>query len=81
MELIYLGKEQALRRYATEWWIGKSAHEIALTQLQVAELICPWDVFQGALESALGHPVWTHELASEENISHWFEQLTKEVTQ
>ena len=77
MEHLKLGREEALRRYESQWWVGKSAREIALTQLQVAELICPWGVFHGALESALGHPVWTHQFAFEENISRWFEQLTK----
>ena len=77
MELIYLGKEQALRRYATEWRVGKSPLEIALTQLQVAELICPWSVYHRAMQQALGHTVMTHEFISDENLSRWFEQLTK----
>ena len=77
METISLGKEEALRRYASEWWVGKSSHEIALTQLQIAELICPMSIFHKAMQAALGYPVWINELGDRGRLDSWFEELTK----
>ena len=56
-----IGKEKAIALYDTNWWEGKSHQEIAEFQLFTAELCCPFDVFQEAVEKSLGRPVFTHE--------------------
>jgi len=76
MERISLGYQAAVERYHTQWWEGKSALEIAITQLQVRELIVPFPVFHGALEEALGRPIWTHQF-TEAAMACWFHELTK----
>jgi len=57
----YIGKENAIALYNTEWWKEKSYREIAEFQLSTAELSCPFDVFHEAVEKSLGRPVFTHE--------------------
>lgn len=58
---ISIGKEKAIELYDTEWWKEKSYREIAEFQLFTAELCCPFDVFQEAVEKSLQRPVFTHE--------------------
>lgn len=56
-----IGKEKAIQLYETEWWKERSYREIAEFQLFTAELSCPFDVFQEAVEKSLGRPVFAHE--------------------
>lgn len=58
-----IGREAAIALAQTNWWVGKPAREVALIQMHIAECCMPFDLFQGALEEALGRPVYTHELA------------------
>lgn len=58
-----IGKDKAIALFDSGWWKGASPKDIAKFQLFTAELSMPFDVFHSALESALGRPVWTHELA------------------
>lgn len=58
-----IGKEKAIALSETNWWEGKSAREIAEFQMLTVELCCPFSVFHGAVEEALGRPVFTHEFA------------------
>ena len=59
-----IGKEAAIELHDSEWWKDKTHQEIAAFQLFTAELTCPFDVFQEAVEKTLGRPVWTHEFGS-----------------
>lgn len=76
METISLGREEAIRRYESKWWTGESKLNIAITQLQIEELIVEWGVFREAIEYALGRPVFTREFAGE-GRERMFEEITK----
>lgn len=52
---------EALEKVATRWWEVATPQEIATFQLREDRLCCPFDVFQLAVESTLGRPVFTHE--------------------
>ncbi|HET9893260.1 MAG TPA: hypothetical protein VFQ42_22470 [Mycobacterium sp.] len=54
--------EQAIALANAGWWRNREPREVALFQMHVKRLCMPFDVFHAALESALGRPVWTHEL-------------------
>jgi hypothetical protein len=56
-----IGKDKAIKMYESSWWKGKSYREIAGTQLFIAELCCPFDVFHEAVEKSLDRSVFTHE--------------------
>ena len=53
--------EAALAMEKTHWWETASAREIAMFQMFEGRLVCPFDVFQQAVEDTLKRPVWTHE--------------------
>lgn len=76
MENISIGKEAAMSLYESRWWEGKSAIEIAVTQLQIVELITEFGVFHAAVEEALGRPVFTHEFAFE-GAERMFEEIIR----
>ena len=57
-------REEALAKAATEWWKGKTAHEIVKFQLYEDRLCMPFDLYHEAVEEALSRPVWTHEFAN-----------------
>lgn len=57
-----IGRSRAQALFATEWWLGRPAREIAKFQLLTMELCLPFEIFHRALEDALGRPVWIHEL-------------------
>lgn len=58
-----IGRDKAIALANSGWWEEKSPREIAKFQLFTDELSMPFGVFHEALETALGRPVWTHELA------------------
>lgn len=57
-----LTKDQAIALYQSSWWVGREPRYVAAFQLAVKLGVMPFDLFHQALESALGRPVWTHEL-------------------
>jgi len=61
-----IGKEAAVRLADTKFWEGQSDLDVASFQLFVAELCMPFSVFHGAVERALGRPVFKHEFAAPE---------------
>ena len=63
MKRISLSKEEALARYKSRWWEGKSAIDIALTQLPIDQLILPTAIFADALWSAVGRILSPQEIA------------------
>lgn len=58
---VSIGKEKAIAMYESGWWKDKAPEEICDVQLFTQELCMPFGDFQGAMEKALGRPVWTHE--------------------
>lgn len=60
-----IGREAAVTLFDSKWWEGKTTHEanreIAIFQMEVAELCMPFERFHEAVEIALGRPVFTHE--------------------
>jgi len=76
---INIGKEKAVAFSKTKWWEGQSARTIALVQMKIAELCCDFPVFHTALEEALGHPVFTHEMGIPEQMEHLYKELTGEA--
>jgi hypothetical protein len=53
--------KQAIALAASNWWVGKSARDIAMFQLHEPLLCMPFDLFHKAVEEALKRPVFTHE--------------------
>ena len=58
-----LTHDQASTLFASGWWKGRSAHDIALVQLYEAKLIAPADVFYDALSEVMGYKVGNRDLA------------------
>lgn len=69
--------QEAIALAESGWWEGKTPREIVAFQLYEEKLCMPFGDFHGALEAALGRPVWTHELGSPglENLRAEFEGL------
>lgn len=63
-----LTREQAIQLAATDFWKDMKPQEIARFQLEQRCLCMPFDVFQEAMEKALGRPVWTHEFVDPESL-------------
>ncbi len=63
-----LTREQAVALYESNFWEGMDARDIAVFQVTNDRLCMPFDVFQIAMEEALGRPVFTHELANSDNL-------------
>jgi hypothetical protein len=61
-----IGRETAIGLAKTGWWHERSDYDIALFQLNTEELALPFFDFHGAVEAALGRPVFTHEFANPE---------------
>lgn len=59
-----MDREEALKLIETKWWESATSEDIALFQLNEKRLCCPFDVFQKAVEEAIGRPVFTHEFAN-----------------
>lgn len=56
-----IGKEAAIALGKSGWWKDKSPEEICDVQLFTKELCMDFGDFHGAIEKALGRPVYTHE--------------------
>ena len=61
-------KEEALAKYNSKWWVGKTPREICDFQLYEARLCMPFDKFHEAIEKALDRSVWTHEFADSKGL-------------
>src|SRR5437763_1762184 len=57
-----IGRANAIALSESGWWEGQPARELAKFQLFTVELSMPFEVFRQAIETALGRPVWVHEL-------------------
>lgn len=64
MEVRSIGKNEAVRLFESKWWENFNSRQIAVFQLFTRELCCEFGAFHGAVEAALGRPVWTHQLGS-----------------
>ena len=68
-----IGRQRAIALWETQWWLGRSAREIARFQLFTRELCMPFGLFHQALEEALGRPVFIHELGlNTDGVIHEF---------
>lgn len=67
-ETFSVGKEKAIQMRESKWWEGKTAEEIVRLQLFTDELCLPFGDFHGAVEKALGRPVWTHEFGFADHL-------------
>ena len=63
-----LTREQAIEKFNSKWWVGKTAREICDIQMYENLLCVEWSVFHKAVEECLGRPVWTHEFADKEGL-------------
>ncbi len=52
-------KQEAITLHDSEFWKGMSQKDIATFQLTEERLCMPFEVFQKAMESTLGRPVFT----------------------
>jgi hypothetical protein len=68
-----LTKEQAMKKYYTNWWVRKSYKEIADFQLYETRLCMPFDKFHEAVEKVLNRPVFTHEFADYKALQEEYE--------
>ena len=57
-----VGREAARTLFATAWWEGVTARQVARVQRFTRELCMPFGLFHRVLEDALGRSVWIHEL-------------------
>jgi hypothetical protein len=64
-------REQAIAIAETRWWETAGPKEIVDRQLYESKLIMDFGAYHQALESVLGRPVFTHEMA-------WVERLRAE---
>ena len=67
-KLTSIGKDKAITLAKTGWWKTKTSEEIVRFQLFTEELAMDFGDFHGAVEAALGRPVWTHEFAQLESL-------------
>lgn len=66
--------EQANKFSDSGWWKDKTAEQITALQLYEPRLCLPvFSIFHGAVEKALGRPVFTHEFAAVERLRDEFE--------
>jgi hypothetical protein len=56
-----IGRERAIALFDSQWWLQRSAEEIAKFQLFTVELCLPFEIFHRALEATLGRHIWIHE--------------------
>jgi len=73
-------KDQATKMAGTEWWKDMDAREIVAFQLYEPLLCMDFGDFHGAVEEALGRPVWTHEFANTDQIKAEFEGTADPLT-
>ena len=71
-EIIQVTKEQAIALFEGKFYEGMTKREIAEFQLFQDRLCMPFSVFNGAMEDALGRPVWTHEFAFRDEMTKEF---------
>ncbi len=63
-----LTKEEAIGLYNSGWWVGLPAIDVAKFQLHQRLLCVPFDVYQHAVEKAMGRSVYTHEFAHPDGL-------------
>jgi hypothetical protein len=63
-----IGRDAAIALCDSGWWSDKTPREIAEFQLFVDEISMPFVEFHGAMEKALGRPIWTHEFAFRDGL-------------
>ena len=72
-----LTEKEAIQKFNSNWWKGKTAKEIVDFQLYEERLCCPFDIFHRAMEEVLGRPVYTHEFADQKALQEEYEGKRK----
>ncbi len=72
-----LSTEQAIEFAKSEAWKNLTDQQKVAFQLYQEKLCMPFGVFHGAVESALGRPVWTHEFIGVDKLRDEFEGKCK----
>jgi hypothetical protein len=70
-------KAEAIAKYESKWWEGKTPNEIVDFQLYEARLCCPFEIFHKAIEMVLRRPVFTHEFADNRALQEEYEGKRK----
>lgn len=52
-----IGRDQAIKMFKREWWVGKRYRDIALVGLSIQELTLPLTILHLAVENSLYCPV------------------------
>lgn len=60
-----IGKDQAVKMFRLEWWVGKRYRDIALIGLSLQELTLPLTILHLAVENSLKRPVDFAEVKDE----------------
>ena len=74
LEDVDMTREQAIQFSESGWWKEKTPFEITALQLYEPALCLPnFSMFQEAVETSLGRPVFTHEFADTKQLQSEFE--------
>jgi hypothetical protein len=68
-----MDKEQAIEFYNSKKWESMTDIEKVKFQLYESKLCMPFSIFQEAMESVLGRPIYTHEFADSQKLKQEFE--------
>lgn len=52
-----IGRENAIKMFQREWWVGKSYRDVALVGLSLQELTLPLTILHLAVENTLAKPI------------------------
>lgn len=69
-------KEQAIEFFNSKKWESMTNIEKVKLQLYEPKLCMPFPVFQEAIESVLGRPIYTHEFSDSQKLQREFELKT-----
>lgn len=69
-------QEQAQKEFDSNWWDGKSNLEIAHKQINEERLICPFNVFQRAVERIMGER-YTAIAFTGPNVKHMRREINR----
>ena len=68
-------KEEAIAKAESRWYEGKSPREIVDFQLYEDRLCMPLPLYQEAVETVLGRPVFTNEYKTPERLIAEYEAI------
>lgn len=73
-------EKQSIKFCDSGWWKDRTPCEITALQLYESRLCLPeFQIFHGAVEAALGRPVFTHEFVCVQHLQREFEERHPEA--